>query len=211
MQPIYLGNDVNIERLKPAAERIANYFYEEKFDAVIVTGISGQTGAYMVKEAWKKLYPTIPMPHFIATGVTHAEHMGGKYILEPGGLGGGRKKVLARIEKSLAKHKNPKIAIFDETTMSGRTLDKFKYFLECMNYTNVKTCTLYQSKSGGRGEGIDFIASIGNHDHNVVYGTRRKLFEVLLKYKYKICEDKCGNIKHAQTQLRKLREFSRLK
>jgi hypoxanthine phosphoribosyltransferase len=205
MQPIYLGNDVNIERLKPAAERIANYFYEEKFDAVIVTGISGQTGAYMVKQAWKKLYPNIPMPHFIAAGVTHSEHRGGKYILEPGGLGGGRKKVLARLEKSLAKYKNPKIVVFDETTMSGDTLDKFKYFLERINYTNVKTCTLYQCKSGGRGEGIDFIASIGNHDHNEVYGTRRRLFEILLKYKYKICEDECGNIKRAQMNLRKLR------
>ena len=75
-------HEPTIEELKPSAKKMVEYIQKNGIEVIVVSGTSGQSAAYMVKSAWKLMYPNSPMPKFVATGTVKKEK---QYFIVPTG------------------------------------------------------------------------------------------------------------------------------
>ena len=188
MNPIELEN-TKIQDFKPAAENVARYFHENKFDLVIVNGASAQTGAYLVKQAWKRLYPKTPMPKFGAIGsVKSMGNLKGKHeyyeTIKTGQLPHEQKQ--EKLKQIIGKTKPKKIVIFEESTFTGRQLGQTKAILKDLGHKNATMCALYTKNNNLDYLNIDFVASTGNTQFPEIYKTRREEFNYLNKARHEL-------------------------
>jgi hypothetical protein len=181
MPPVELEN-TKVENFKIPAELMAKYFHDNKFDLVIVNGASAQTGAYLVKQAWKRLYPHTPMPKFGAIGrVRSITDIKGKHeyyeSIKTGMLPPELKQ--EKLKQILGNTKPKKIVIFEESTLGGGQLKRTKTMLEKLGHKNIAQCSLYTKNNNFDYLNIDFVASVGSTKFPEIYLTRRREFDDL--------------------------------
>jgi hypothetical protein len=178
--------NITIEDLIPAAERVVKYIKENGFEVVVANGSSAQTAAYMVKDAWRRMYPATPIPKFVSLGLTGStkELVNGHLInvittkqthAEP------PHRIEERLRAGLKGTKSPKIVLLDETVVQGTRLSRIKFILEEMGYRGIKTCALYKNVKHESRIRLDFVASKGTTSFPEVFATRRILMNSLLK------------------------------
>jgi hypothetical protein len=176
MQPIELEN-TNIEDFKEPAENVAKYIHENKFEIIIVNGASAQTGAYLVKQAWKRLYPKEPMPKFGAIGFVHKTKK--PYKSEKTGMVE-EERIMQRLKQVTKGLEKSNCLIFDECSLQGNQLTQTASRLRNLGFSKIKTCALYHPTKNQFHKPIDFIASQGITTFPKIYQIRRNTFNAAL-------------------------------
>jgi len=210
-----------IEDFLPAAERMATFIKENEFNAILVNGASAQTGAYMVKQAWKRKYPSTPMPKFFATGSVQKEFYSDATLHPLTIYRAQQTSTLSPIQvsqklKNLLKNipSTSKIFILEESVIEGGGARRTKMLLQEMGYNKVKIGTLHKSAGQKSKVNLDFIGEVSKTEFPEFYGTRRRKINELLKERALArLSKKTGEIfkkEHTRKELIEMRKRARL-
>ncbi len=144
-------NDIKL--LAPVAQAMAKYIHDHKFPCVLVGGTSAQSGAYLVKEAWKKLYGKEVMPKFLTIprpfNSSTSMHIGEANTIA---------SFLKRYSKLSEKDKE-NVFILEEYVGTGGAVKKLNSFAKKVGFKTVKVGTLSHSPEllGMHSVELDFI------------------------------------------------------
>jgi len=144
-------NDIKL--LTPVAQAMAKYIHDHKFPCVLVGGTSAQSGAYLVKEAWKKLYGSEKMPRFLTVprpfNSSTSMHIGEANTIA---------SFLKRYPKLSPEEKNS-VFILEEYVGTGGAIKKLNTFAKKVGFNNVRIGALSHSPGqvGMHSVKLDFI------------------------------------------------------
>ncbi|MFA6065154.1 MAG: hypothetical protein WCW44_00390 [archaeon] len=132
-----VAND--IKALTPVALAMARYIHDHKFPCVLVGGTSAQSGAYLVKEAWKKIYGKEKMPKFLTIprpyNSSTSMHLGEARTVT---------SFLERYSKLSLKDKE-NVFILEEYVGTGKAVSNLNSFAKKVGFKNIKVGTLSHS------------------------------------------------------------------
>lgn len=216
-----LKHDLKV--LAPVAEKMAQHIHDNKFPSVLVGGTTAQSAAYMVKEAWKKIYGNEKMPKFLTIPRT-TNTSSAAQLMSPNIAGLFAPEINKALVNSFVKRysnlslaEKEKVFILEEFIDSGRTINRLKSFAKRAGFKKVSAGSLSYGLESVKQE-VDFSGVRSSKLSRVwpsFYRFRRDISSGLLEYRLirkrgLLESEKLNAIKNAKRDHSALRAMRRL-